>query len=128
LLVNVLKLPPAFSSLANVCVLILTLYVSAFFGIIYEVSVLLAVLSTIYGLYDVITNYPRGKNLLLRIKLPHIWLFAYCLIVGNILFQTQLEHYDNFSHWALIVKYLFTEGHLPLVEDTIISYPSYPMG
>lgn len=39
-----------------------------------------------------------------------------------------VNHYDNYSHWATIVKFLYTEGRLPDVHDTIIAYTSYPMG
>lgn len=42
--------------------------------------------------------------------------------------QIHLNHYDNYSHWATIVKFLYTEGRLPDVHDTIIAYTSYPMG
>ncbi|MFJ8451127.1 lantibiotic ABC transporter permease [Aerococcus viridans] len=46
----------------------------------------------------------------------------------NIFLQIHLNHYDNYSHWATIVKFLYTEGRLPDVHDTIIAYTSYPMG
>ena len=42
--------------------------------------------------------------------------------------QIHLNHYDNYSHWAAIVKFLYTEGRLPYVRDTLIAYTSYPMG
>lgn len=46
----------------------------------------------------------------------------------NIFLQIHLNHYDNYSHWATIVKFLYTEGRLPDVHDTLIAYTSYPMG
>lgn len=47
---------------------------------------------------------------------------------NNVIFQIHLNYYDNYSHWATIVKFLYTEGRLPDVQDTIIAYTSYPMG
>lgn len=46
---------------------------------------------------------------------------------NNVILQILLDHYDNYSHWATIVKFLYTEGRLPDVHDTIIAYTSYPM-
>lgn len=57
--------------------------------------------------------------------LPPLILAAVCFIgLGS----HRLEHYDNFSHWALVVKYLFTQGHLPLASDAMIGFYTYPLG
>lgn len=48
--------------------------------------------------------------------------------INNIFLHIYLNHYDNYSHWATIVKFLYTEGRLPDVYDTIIAYTYYPMG
>lgn len=47
---------------------------------------------------------------------------------NNVILQIHLDHYDNYSHRATIVKFLYTEGRLPDVQDTLIAYTSYPMG
>lgn len=57
-----------------------------------------------------------------------IWLLFSGGMFINIFFQIHMNHYDNYSHWAAIVKFLYTEGQLPDVQDTIIAYTSYPMG
>lgn len=54
------------------------------------------------------------------------WMILMGVILGRIIYQSPLIHYDNYSHWAVIVKYLFTQGHLPIASDTIISFTSYP--
>lgn len=36
--------------------------------------------------------------------------------------------YDDFSHWALIVKNLLETGQLPTGKDTLITFQSYPLG
>lgn len=53
-----------------------------------------------------------------------IYVVLYCLALWN---QT-LVHYDNFTHWATIVKFLHLENRLPNINDTIISYNNYPIG
>lgn len=42
--------------------------------------------------------------------------------------RSPLIHYDNYSHWAVMVKYLYYQGHLPIAGDKIISFTSYLPG
>lgn len=37
-------------------------------------------------------------------------------------------HYDNFSHWALVVKKIIETNRYPNFEDTIITFQEYPLG
>ena len=37
-------------------------------------------------------------------------------------------HYDNFSHWALVVKVMLVNDRMPNFQDTIISFQEYPLG
>lgn len=38
------------------------------------------------------------------------------------------SHYDNFSHWALVVKQMLSTNRFPNFEDTVIVYQEYPLG
>lgn len=67
--------------------------------------------------------------------LPKIFIRLFpCVFFGiSIIFlvsslQFRLQHYDNFSHWAVIAKYILTNHILPTMEDTIISFKEYPLG
>lgn len=42
-----------------------------------------------------------------------VWMILLGLLLGKVLYASPLIHYDNYSHWALIVKFLTFEGHLP---------------
>lgn len=42
--------------------------------------------------------------------------------------QLKLSHYDNFSHWALVVKYLTAFGQFPHSNQNIVTFTSYPLG
>lgn len=55
-----------------------------------------------------------------------VWMVVIGLTMLHTLSQSILIHYDNYSHWAIIVKYLLTQGHLPIAGDSIISFTSYP--
>ena len=39
-----------------------------------------------------------------------------------------LTHYDNFSHWALVVKDLLLTGELPGADTSLIPFRDYPPG
>ena len=37
-------------------------------------------------------------------------------------------HYDNFSHWALVVKNMLQTNRFPNFEDAVIDFQAYPLG
>ena len=37
-------------------------------------------------------------------------------------------HYDNFSHWAVVVKYMLVTDRIPDAASAIIDFKSYPLG
>ena len=55
-------------------------------------------------------------------------MMAYLLLFGITLWHSLLLHYDNFTHWATIVKFFHINNALPTQQDTIISYYTYPVG
>ncbi len=74
-----------------------------------------------------------GMIILKRGKLPFegihyfdAWMAVVGIFLGITLYSSPLIHYDNYSHWALIVKYMLLQGHLPVASDAIISFTSYP--
>lgn len=123
-----LKIDRVYSWLAFILSVIITLYVVAFFGWLERTVYLIFGLSILYGLYCIghrafHQNYQRSHWVYIN-----VWMILYCSFIGIILWSSRFVHYDNFSHWALIVKYLFTEDTLPTASDTIIRFSSYPMG
>lgn len=60
------------------------------------------------------------------IHLYDVWMIFLGSVMALVLLHSPLIHYDNFSHWATIVKFLNYTGHLPGAKDTIISFTSYP--
>ena len=106
----------------------LTLYVSAYVKLLFPTAVGLAIVGCLFGLYQLYQSYLVEKNSFPLPRLMTIWLGVYFLLFSWTLLNSGLEHYDNYSHWAVIVKFLFTEGRLPEASDVLISFSSYPMG
>lgn len=113
------------SWLGACCLTTLIIYLFSFTNLlIYSVYCvfLMGLLLAVYAFYR------SNKKIKNNFNLVTIGLFIYAIIFMPTLYQTSLEHYDNFSHWGIIVKFLFTESRLPGIDDTIISFSSYPVG
>lgn len=56
---------------------------------------------------------------------------AFIAVFGAItasLIDTRFVHYDNFSHWAVAVKYMLVTNRIPDAASAIIDFKSYPLG
>lgn len=56
---------------------------------------------------------------------------AFVAVFGAItasLIDTFFVHYDNFSHWAVVVKYMLVTDRFPDAASAIIDFKSYPLG
>ena len=54
-------------------------------------------------------------------------LFCFLLLV-IILLSLKLIHYDNFSHWAVVVKHMLIEDAFPTASSVLIDFKNYPLG
>ncbi|WP_230678609.1 ABC transporter permease [Lacticaseibacillus zhaodongensis] len=55
-----------------------------------------------------------------------VWMIALGGVMANVLYHSPLIHYDNYTQWALIVKFMNFTGRLPGAHDPLITYTSYP--
>lgn len=46
----------------------------------------------------------------------------------QLLYSAHFTSYDNFSHWATVVKDLLLQQRMPNFEDAVIRFQSYPLG
>lgn len=68
-----------------------------------------------------------------KVSRPEWSLGKFCFLAGTAIFvllslNLKLLHYDNFSHWALIVKYLLGADRLPGADTVLIPFRDYPPG
>lgn len=66
----------------------------------------------------------RRPTLTLANMLFLIW-FA---VTFTSLINYRLIHYDNFSHWALVVKQMLITGRFPDAGSALIDFQNYPLG
>ena len=90
----------------------------------------------VYGLYLVgiagfIYSVCKNKSLSFLksyVNPGYILTFALLLIFAVYLRGKVFENYDNFSHWALVVKQMLSTDRYPNFKDTLIMFQEYPLG
>jgi len=68
-----------------------------------------------------------------RVKPFGLSLFGICFTICAavfiaFLFQASFQHYDNYSHWALIIKQLLCTNAFPDASSKMIEFSNYPLG
>ena len=128
LLQQALALDPKIAWIAACCLNILILYFGAFAGLLAPTTTGLAGTGWLLAGYALYRKFRQKQLFNPGLHLVTIGLLFYFLIFAATLLETKLEHYDNFSHWATIVKFLYTESRLPSASDALIGFGSYPPG
>lgn len=76
-------------------------------------------------LYGLIKNRRGFRDFLC----PAYIFFSISCLYFLLLFKGQVfNSYDNFSHWALVVKQMLLTNRFPTFQDRIILFQSYPLG
>lgn len=122
-----LRIPGWFSPLLVCCGISLILYLAGLAGGLETAAAVIYMAGLAAFLYGAV-QLVQGK---LTFRLPGPAMS--CMILGSLVFlllvsRQNLQHYDNFSHWALIVKCLLGTGRYPGAEETLIAFKDYPPG
>ncbi|MER2179678.1 MAG: hypothetical protein ABS890_03485 [Carnobacterium inhibens] len=120
--------PSKLSLIVIFCANIIVLYIASLLGFLYGTAIAMFLIGLLLFSVNLFRHKNDSKIRLFSLDLTRIWMIGYFLIFSVILLQSSLVHYDNFSHWAVIVKYLITEASLPTATTGIISFTSYPIG
>ena len=88
----------------------------------------LLLLGGVAGFAVFLVFFIRGE-----IHLPEGSLCGFCFVLGTMAFallslNLKMIHYDNFSHWALVVKYLLSADRFPGADSILIPFRDYPPG
>lgn len=62
------------------------------------------------------------------INILNFMLLSCFIIISIILLSSKLIHYDNFSHWAIVVKQMLIENAFPNANSVLIDFKNYPLG
>lgn len=109
----------------TVAVQVSILYFAGLFNILYEASILI----WISGIFGLIWNHIHGQRVYSHYKnIGYIYLVCLLILLVFYLRGKTFVHYDNFSHWAIVVKRMHDTNRYPNFEDTIIMFKEYPLG
>lgn len=106
--------------------MILILNTALYTGLItHSLRIVMGVFSLI-GIILLVMSFDYVKKL--QVNFSHAVALFILVIFTDALMKSHLIHYDNFSHWAKIIKFLNLNLRLPGAQDTIIEFTSYPPG
>ena len=116
-----------FTWITSILIQIVLLYIFAMVNLlrvgiwtVTSLGVILLISRLILGYMGKVSIHHEGLHLF------DAWMIFLGIVMALVLLHSPLIHYDNFSHWATIVKFLTYNGYLPGAKDTIISFTSYP--
>ncbi|PJN63925.1 hypothetical protein PAEAM_10170 [Paenibacillus sp. GM1FR] len=81
----------------------------------------------LYG-WLLILRLRRGASLRLSFSIFQFSFMAGTFVFLLVLFQNQLTHYDNFSHWAIVLKQMLSTDAFPTPDSNLIDFKNYPLG
>lgn len=101
------------------------LTLAGIWGLLPFVSWVLYILGWGLAAYYAFTQRKKWKSLFCA---SNVFVVAACLYACLRLDGLVLRHYDNYSHWALIVQQMLRTDALPSLETPLILFTSYPPG
>lgn len=103
------------------------LFLAGILNMLPEASYLLYFFGIAYCLYSFIKR--KGEDFFTFYLNPAYIVLAACFCISAIYLQGQyFLNYDNFSHWALVVKQMLISDRFPSVSDYLIYFQRYPLG
>jgi hypothetical protein len=82
---------------------------------------------TIFGVF-LVDGLKKKQGLRLSFSLFGFFWSVGCLFFFSLLLRSKLTHYDNFSHWAIVVKQMLSTNAFPTAESNLIDFKNYPLG
>lgn len=103
------------------------LFFSGIFNLLPEMSKVLYLL----GMGGLLTSFLKSKDLsFIKFYLNdgYILLLLAMIIMGISVRGKLFAHYDDFSHWAIVVRHMLEVNHYPNFESSLIMFQEYPLG
>ncbi len=106
----------------------LIVYFGGIIGYLHEVSVVLLVAGGACFIWFIVEKAAKKNMSFGHISLlDGFYLIGTALFIGIVLFS-KFQHYDNFSHWSVVVKYMLSADAFPNSSAELIDFSNYPLG
>ena len=70
----------------------------------------------------------KHRHFRIHIRLSDLLLLCVALAFFQLLCRSHLIHYDNFSHWGIVVKQMLSTNAFPTADSDLIDFKNYPLG
>ena len=100
------------------------MFFAGILNILREASVLLCLGGVVLGVRSILAR-ETPKKLLSK---GTVFFVLVSIYLAFLLYGRKFIHYDDFSHWALVVKQIVTFSKFPNFDSYGILFPSYPLG
>ena len=115
---------PAFVFSAVACIV----YATGLLGILFAGSVAVIVTGLLAFVVLLKDKLKKKSGFQLSFSLfGFLWSIG-CFLFFLLLLKSKLTHYDNFSHWAIVVKQMLSTNAFPTVDSNMIDFKNYPLG
>ena len=97
-------------------------------GQLYAVSLVVMLLGLLACAGFVVRWLRQGVKFRFSFSIFQFAFLAGSIIFLTVLFRTSLIHYDNFSHWAVVLKVMLSTDAFPTPDSNLIDFKNYPLG
>ncbi|WP_146113430.1 hypothetical protein [Paenibacillus sp. PCH8] len=103
-------------------------FLSGLAGQLYTGSLVILIVGVLLYGGTVFLGLRRGTAFRLSFSIFQFSFLAGTFVFLLVLFQNQLTHYDNFSHWAIVLKQMLSTDAFPTPDSSLIDFKNYPLG
>ena len=130
LLAKLLRVDFCFIPAAVLSTAALAVYFGGIFGLLYPAALAVYAGGIVLFCVGCICQYCKKKafHWNLRLHLREICLGAGTLCFLSLLPNAHFQHYDNFSHWGIVVKLMLSTDAFPTADTGMIDFLNYPLG
>ncbi|WP_317855301.1 hypothetical protein [Chakrabartyella piscis] len=122
-----LKINYHFIPIFTISTIALVLFFGGLIGGLLYVGYGLALVGTGFSVYAILVDY-RKNGAQLHMPIPLILVAVGFLEFGGLLVDAELIQYDNFTHWATVIKEMLLTNSFPTADSVMIEFNNYPLG
>lgn len=100
------------------------MFAAGILNLLPETAAFICLLGCVLG----VRSIRRRENPLALISPGTLFFAVGSVVMAALLFRAKFTSYDNFSHWAIVVKRMLATDRFPNFSDVNIQFQSYPLG
>ncbi len=111
----------------TVAIQVAILFIAGLCHVLKIIAVVIWALGIVYFIAVIISD--KNINFIKNyFKVGYLFLFITMIIMVIFCVGKVYTTWDNFSHWGIVVKQMFTTNAFPNANDAVIFYKEYPLG